>query len=252
MIIKNEIKLIEKNKFAACIPIISAQRSELMADVDAAVGNECDFIEWRRDYFRQGEILSRQEEMEILKEIGQRMKNQGLIYTYRSHLEGGVYATSDAIREVAIKTAIESGIVDYVDVELESNHQFLERIIAAIKDKPTGWIASHHNFRKTPAASEIESIYALMEASGADVLKLALMPNTVEDVRHLLLANLLHNELSELPLIAIAMGELGGMTRIAPELCGGSLTYAAGAGKTAPGQMDLAEIRAFRKKLGLS
>ena len=127
MFMKNEIKSIEKNKFASCIPLISADKSELLADVEAAVRNECDFLEWRRDYFMKGETLSRQEELDVLKEIRRRMKNQGIIYTYRSHLEGGVYETLDDIREAAINTAIESDMVDYVDVELESNDRFFRQ-----------------------------------------------------------------------------------------------------------------------------
>ncbi|MBC3805584.1 type I 3-dehydroquinate dehydratase [Acetobacterium fimetarium] len=251
MMMKDGMKPIEKNKFASCIPLISANKSELLADVEAAVRNDCDFLEWRRDYFMKGATLSRQAEIDVLKEIKRCLKNQGIIYTYRSHLEGGVFETSDAIREAAINAAIESDVVDYVDVELASNDLFLDRITAAIKNKRPQWIASHHNFERTPAAQEIRRIYASMEARGADVLKLALMPHTAEDVRRLMMANLFYNEQSELPMIAIAMGALGGITRIAPDLCGGSLTYAAGAGKTAPGQINLEGIRAIRKEMGL-
>jgi len=251
MNIKNEIKLIEKNKFASCIPLISTDKSELLADVEAAVKNECDFLEWRRDYYMKGTILSQEDELNILKEIKKRVRTQGLIYTYRSHLEGGVYETADVIREEAIKTAIESDVVDYVDVELESNDLFLERIKDVIKKNRTQWIASHHNFNRTPNIQEIEKIYLSMKTKNADVLKLAVMPHTSEDIRHLILSNLLHNEGSKSPMISIAMGSLGGITRIAPELCGGSMTYVLGTGKTAPGQMNLVEIIALREKLGL-
>jgi len=252
MNIKNEIKLIEKNKFASCIPLISADKSELLADVEAAVENGCDFLEWRRDYFMKGAILKPEEEFNILNEIKKRMKTQGLIYTYRSHLEGGAYETADAIREASIKTAIESDVADYVDIELESNDLFLARIRDVIKNNRTQWIASHHNFNFTPNSQEIEKIYLSMETKNADVLKLAVMPHTSEDIRHLIIANLLHNEGSKSPMISIAMGSLGGITRIAPELCGGSMTYVLGTGKTAPGQMNLVEIIALREKLGLA
>jgi 3-dehydroquinate dehydratase-1 len=47
------------------------------------------------------------------------------------------------------------------------------------------------------------------------------------------------------------MGSLGGLTRIAPDIFGGSLTYVAGTGKTAPGQLTLEEIMDMRKRMSL-
>lgn len=246
-----EFKRIEKNKFASCIPLISGNKRDLLADVEAEVNNGCDFLEWRRDHFMKGESLSQEEELGILKEIKKRMKTQGLIYTYRSHLEGGVFETADAVRETGIQTAIESNLVDYIDVELENNEAFLEKIKAALKHHKTRWIVSHHNFDKTPSIEEIETIYAAMENTGGDVLKLAVMPGSAQDIRHLMKATLTHNEGTEKSMIAIAMGSLGGLTRIATELCGGSLTYAAGMGKTAPGQLTLEEIIDLRKRMTL-
>lgn len=248
---EKEIKLIEKNKFASCIPLISSNKSALLADVDKAVDSGCDFLEWRRDHFMKGEDLSQEDEIANLNEIKKRMKNQGLIYTYRSHLEGGIFETSDTIREAAIKAAIESNLVDYIDVELASDQVFLGKIKEALKNSKTQWIVSHHNFDKTPGTAEIEAIYAAMENSGGDVLKLAVMPQSAEDIRHLMKATLAYNEGAEKPIIAIAMGSIGGITRIATELCGGSLTYAAGIGKTAPGQLKLEEIIELRNRMAL-
>jgi len=77
------------------------------------------------------------------------------------------------------------------------------------------------------------------------------MPQSIDDVRHLIQATLTCNEKSQKPLIAIAMGSLGAITRIAPDLCGGSLSFTAGTGKTAPGQLSLEEIIDLRKRMAL-
>lgn len=244
-------KIISKNTFASCIPLISQNRNELLADVEVGVANGCDFLEWRRDHYMPGDVLIPEDELELLTEIKKRMPNQGLIYTYRSHHEGGVFETPDEVREVAINTAIKSNLVDYVDVELHSESAFLERIKAVLKTSHTQWVVSHHNFEETPTSNEISAIYAAMESAGGDVLKLAVMPNAMDDIRQLMCATLNHNGQSEKAIIAIAMGESGGITRIAPELCGGSLTYVAGAGKTAPGQLSLEEIVDLRKRIAL-
>lgn len=251
MNVKSDIRLIEKNKFATCMPLISANKNELFVDVEAGVKCGYDFLEWRRDHFMKGKMISREEEIDILKEIKKRMKTQGLIYTYRSHLEGGVYETSDDVREAAVKAAIESNVVDYVDVELESNEMFLEEIRTALKNSRTQWILSHHNYDTIPTNEKIEKIYKSMEAQGADALKLAVTPHSIDDIRHLIMATLLYNDCSQLPVIAIAMGHLGAITRIATELCGGSLTYVAGNEKTAPGQLNMEEIIELRKRMAL-
>jgi 3-dehydroquinate dehydratase-1 len=98
---------------------------------------------------------------------------------------------------------------------------------------------------------EISMIFAEMEKMGGDVLKLAVMPNSKEDIRHLIEATLNYERNSEKTIIAIAMGQLGGLTRIAPDIFGGSLTYVAGTGKTAPGQLTLEEIMDMRKRMSL-
>nr|WP_320026982.1 type I 3-dehydroquinate dehydratase [uncultured Acetobacterium sp.] len=244
-------KIISKNTFASCIPLISANRNELLADVEVGVANGCDFLEWRRDHYKQGDVLTSADELDLLTEIKKRMPSQGLIYTYRSHHEGGVFKTPDEVREAAINTAIKSNLVDYVDVELHSESAFLERIKAVLKTSHTQWVVSHHNFKETPTSGEISAIYTAMESAGGDVLKLAVMPNSMDDIRQLICATLNHNGQSPKAIIAIAMGESGGITRIAPELCGGSLTYVAGAGKTAPGQLSLEEIIDLRKRIAL-
>ena len=248
---KKAFKLIKKNTFISCIPLISANRDELLSDVEVGVANGCDFLEWRRDHFMPGELLTATEEQDLLNEIKSRMADQGLIYTYRSHLEGGVCETSDEIRAAAVIAAIKSNRVDYVDMELNSEPAFLKRIISVLEVSDCQWLVSYHNFAKTPITEEINAVFRAMEAVGGDVLKLAVMPQSMDDVRHLIQATLTYNEKSRKPMIAIAMGSLGAITRIAPDLCGGSLTFAAGAGKTAPGQLSLEEIIDMRKRMAL-
>lgn len=251
MNMKKAAKLIRKNTFISCIPLISTNRDELLADVEGGVANGGDILEWRRDHFMPGEVLTAVEEQVLLSEIKTRMPNQGLIYTYRSHQEGGVCETTDEIRAAAVIAAIKSNQVDYVDVELNSEAAFLEQLKGALKTSDTQWLVSHHNFENTPGVAEICAVFEAMEEAGGDVLKLAVMPQSSEDVRHLIQATLIHNEKSQKAMIAIAMGSLGAMTRIAPDLCGGSLTFAAGAGKTAPGQLSLEEIIDLRKRMAL-
>ncbi|AWW26747.1 hypothetical protein DOZ58_08835 [Acetobacterium sp. KB-1] len=62
---KKAFKLIRKNTFISCIPLISANRDELIADVEVGVANGCDFLEWRRDHFMAGGNCSRRKKNRI-------------------------------------------------------------------------------------------------------------------------------------------------------------------------------------------
>lgn len=231
------------------MPLISETEIALLAETEKAAKTRCDFLEWRRDYFLQGEMLTVEEEIKILKKLKKRMGDRGVIYTFRSHFEGGAYETLDSSRLEAIASVV--SLVDYVDVELESDPVFLKQVKEILKNKGCGLILSYHNFRKTPDGKKLGKIYDAMENQGANVLKLAVNPSSEVDVRQLIGASLVKNERTAKPIIAIAMGALGGITRIAPELCGGSLTYVAGSGKTALGQLNLEEIMNLRKSFGV-
>jgi len=242
-------KLLGKNKFTTCMPLISGTEAALFKEVEETGVSDYDFLEWRRDYFRQGEVLTVDEEIKILKKLKRIKGDPGIIYTFRSHNEGGACETPDSVRLEAIGFA--ASVADYVDVELKSSHTFLKGVKKALENTGCGLILSHHHFKKTPNAKEINEIYDAMENLKADVLKLAVTPSSEEDMRQLIGASLKKNERTAKTLIAIAMGALGSITRVAPELCGGSLTYVAGSGKTAPGQLTLEEIMILRKSLGL-
>ncbi|KNZ42781.1 type I 3-dehydroquinate dehydratase [Acetobacterium bakii] len=241
-------KIIEKNKFASCMPMISKNEIVLYKETEKNE-SQYDFIEWRRDYFRPGEILTAEEEITVFKKFKKASLNSGIIYTFRSHCEGGAFEIKDSVRLKAIEAA--ASLADYVDVELKSDADFLKSVKEILKNTDCGLILSHHNFIKTPDGKEIKEIFDAMENQNADILKLAVMPSSEADVRQLISATLIKNQSIAKPIIAIAMGTLGVITRIAPDLCGGSLTYVAGSGTTAPGQITLEEMLLYRKFLGL-
>jgi 3-dehydroquinate dehydratase-1 len=81
------------------------------------------------------------------------------------------------------------------------------------------------------------------------VLKLAVKTETSLELQRLIKASL--DFQTDRAMIVIGMGSAGAVTRIAPEILGGSLSFAAGVKKTAPGQLEIAEISKLRDLLGL-
>lgn len=79
-----------------------------------------------------------------------------------------------------------------------------------------------------------------MRDLGADVLKLAVMPNTEDDVVRLLATTRkLANEKEMKPLVTMAMGETGKISRVAGELFGSTMTFGCVGQASAPGQIPV-------------
>lgn len=81
-----------------------------------------------------------------------------------------------------------------------------------------------------------------MEDGGGDVVKLAVTPQTPEDVLALLTATQEAGKRLSVPLITMSMGRLGMASRLCGGLFGSCLTFGAAAGESAPGQPPVEEL----------
>jgi 3-dehydroquinate dehydratase-1 len=88
----------------------------------------------------------------------------------------------------------------------------------------------------------MEALFDTMDHLGADVLKLAVLPAGMEDVLRLLLALERTRQRCQRPLIGIAMGKPGIVTRLMGEAFGSCLTFAAADAQSAPGQMRAEDV----------
>ena len=82
-----------------------------------------------------------------------------------------------------------------------------------------------------------------MKELGADILKIAVRPQSRSDVASLLEVSADAAERTDRPVIAISMGKLGTISRIACEAFGSSVTFASASRASAPGQPGAAELK---------
>lgn len=148
-------------------------------------------------------------------------------------------------RLAALLAAISVGAA-YVDVEVGAETAFREAVVAAAREKKCRVILSFYNTEETPLrhflTQKIEECFDL----GADIAKIVCRVKSSEDcVRILSLYEARRN------LIALGMGDLGVITRIAAPFLGAPLTYASLApGKeTTEGQPDLETLKTILKYL---
>ena len=79
-----------------------------------------------------------------------------------------------------------------------------------------------------------------MQRAGADLPKLAVMPQSRTDVLELLAATAeMADRHPETPIITMSMGALGAVSRLAGEAFGSAMTFANPGQASAPGQVSL-------------
>ena len=138
-----------------------------------------------------------------------------------------------------LRRAIEAGAA-YVDIEIEAPDDQREAIADIARKHGCKVILSYHNYNETPGLRDLFSIVDECFAKGADVAKLATMVNSKKDS-----ANLLALYSVEKPIVAVGMGELGKLSRVAAPFMGAEFTFAAedGSTGTAPGQITYSTMK---------
>ncbi len=179
------------------------------------------------------------------------LKKSGLplIATLRSRKEGGARALSGSARLGLFKKILP--LVNAVDVELSSSG-LSQKLIPLAHRSGKRVILSYHNFSSTPSDSFMAQFIRRARRSGADLAKLAVMPETSGDLARLLRVTHRHRKEN---LITLAMGNLGSPSRTLGFLFGSLLTYTfIGPKPQAPGQLPLKhllrEIEFFPKVTG--
>ena len=103
---------------------------------------------------------------------------------------------------------------------------------------------SNHDFHKTPLRKILSIACAACRIWGADLPKIAVMPQSPQDVLTLLAATLTMKEkYATRPLITMSMGKSGGVSRVTGRLFGSAMTFGTVGQASAPGQIAIAKLR---------
>ena len=156
-------------------------------------------------------------------------------------------------RKELLLTAGEAGAA-FLDIESDAEPGFKTVVSQACRDKNCKVIMSYHNYERTPSRQVLEEIIDSCFADGADIVKIACQALCQADAARILsLYDQDEMGHENEKIVALAMGEMGKITRLAALLLGAPFTYAAlSQGKeTASGQMSkqtLMEILNLMKK----
>ena len=234
-------KKLGQGKPVICVPVMENRKDDIVLEVARLVGTGVEMIEWRVDAFENVESMNAIRD--VFDELAPIVKNTIFLFTFRSKKQGGLKELDYEKIYDLHQVAAESKIVDFIDVEYFDVDD-MDREIHKLQKMGVKVITSHHDFDETPSGEVIAMLLEQMAQSGADIVKLAVMPNCTEDVLRLLEeTNAFHNKYPKQLLITMSMGKLGVISRVSGETFGSCVTFGAGKNASAPGQIPVAELQ---------
>lgn len=224
------------------VPNVGINEKEILASAKEIVAAKPDLMEWRIDYYTDG-IKDHDKLVETARKLRSVVGELPILVTFRTKSEGGVLELNEQGYFALLETVIEQRLGDAIDIELFHDEAEIKSMLKMAHNYGLVVIMSNHDFEKVPAKDVIEFRLNKMASLGADVPKLACMPHSAQDVLTLLAAtNEVHNEIDN-PLITMAMGDIGKVTRIAGQVFGSSLSFGTVGKASAPGQLSIEDLR---------
>ena len=224
-----------------CVPIVGKTADEIIMEARSLRSVPVDVVEWRADWFE--DVFDAEKLSDTAEALRKTLGDLPVLFTFRTAEEGGEKAVSDRQYETINRAAAQSGCVDLIDVEICTKDEVAGSIITAAHSCNVRVIGSNHDFHKTPPKEEIIKRLCKMQQSGADILKIALMPQSKQDVLTVLAATLeMSGQHTDRPLITMSMAGMGVISRLAGEVFGSALTFGAASKTSAPGQIDVRQL----------
>lgn len=228
---------------AICAPLVGRTRDRLVAEAAAVAAKQPDILEWRVDFFER--IGDPAEVIDVLAQLKRAAGGIPILFTRRSSREGGEAIPLSEAEVVALYRAVcATGDVDIVDYEMGNDPGDVRAVREASRSGGVKLILSFHDFQRTPPAEVIGQRFAQAAALGADIAKVAVMPQGMDDVLTLLSATLRASQGLDIPLVSMSMGRFGAITRMCGWAFGSAMTFAVGQASSAPGQMAIEDIEA--------
>lgn len=224
-----------------CIPLTGKNREEIIEEMEIVKKSNPDLIEWRVDFFEESDNPERV--CEMLGTINDSFKQIPVLFTFRTKEEGGEKSIMSEDYVKLLKEVSERRLADIVDVQVFWYGEKSEDFIKELKETGAVVLASSHHFEGTPSVREMSDALYTMENRGADIIKLAVMPQSGKDVCALLEATMERKEHSNKPMITMSMGQSGMLSRICGELTGSCVTFASGKQASASGQIKADELK---------
>jgi 3-dehydroquinate dehydratase/shikimate dehydrogenase len=209
--------------------VVAATTAREMRVLAARALKETPTVELRLDWLKNDE-----ERHKLLRWLrSQRNRKAQFIATCRRRVGGGEFAGDAGAELFWLMKAREAGC-QWCDVEAETLRELPGESVRSYS-VPGKVLLSYHNFQKMP---HLPKRLSLPARAGADGMKVAGMARTIGDS-----VRLLRVLRKSRQVVAVPMGEVGLPARLLALREGSALAYAPVAAATAPGQVNLREMK---------
>ena len=220
------------------LPIVERAEAAILEKAAQFSTLQADCVEWRVDHFddaRTPGAVAR-----CLAKLRVALKDKLLLVTIRTKAEGGQAALSPAEYRQFLELVLDTDCADLLDIEFFTAGADLPLLVEQAHTAGVPVVCSSHDFAKTPPRAELVHRMVAMQQAGADLPKVAVMPQSRTDVLELLAATAkMAEHHPETPVITMSMGALGAVSRLAGETFGSAMTFANPGQASAPGQISL-------------
>lgn len=220
------------------LPIVERAEAAILERAAQFSTLQADCVEWRVDHFddaRTPGAVAR-----CLAKLRVALKDKLLLVTFRTKTEGGEQALSHPEYLAFLSLILDTDCADLLDIEFFTAGADLPLLVEQAHTAGVPVVCSSHDFAKTPPRAELVARMVQMQQAGADLPKVAVMPQSRTDVLELLAATAEMADLHpETPVITMSMGTLGAVSRLAGEAFGSAMTFANPGQASAPGQVSL-------------
>ena len=220
------------------IPIVEHTEAAILKTAAQFSTLRADCVEWRVDWFEG--FQSPAAIARCVAKLRVALKDKLFLVTFRTKAEGGNVELTHEEYLRFLHTVLDTDCADLLDIEFFTAGADLPALVEQAHSAGVAVVCSSHDFAKTPPRAELVHRMVQMQQAGADLPKLAVMPQCRSDVLELLAATAEMADLHpETPVITMSMGALGAVSRLAGEAFGSAMTFANPGQASAPGQVSL-------------
>ncbi len=229
-------------KLLTCVPLISKDVDSLIRDAKETCREKPDILEWRSDFFLT--ISDPEKVAQAAQALRQAVGDVPVLFTPRHPAENGNTDLSDALKKEIIEAVVSTGCIDLVDLEMRYEEDYIQQIRQITASNNVKLVLSYHDFSGMPDLEVIQAKLERAERLGADINKLALMPQNFHDVAVFcqMVCNAKASWMKN-PIIASLMGDVGAVTRFAGGSLGSDMCFVSVTGISGPGQMHIHDYR---------
>ncbi len=223
------------------VPLMGRSVQEMAFAAERAVLAQADVLELRMDSLSAMPDIGTA--LRTCAAVREKAGGAPVLFTLRTARDQGAGSSDAAAYEALLCDVARAGACEAIDCELSVGKDAFSRITENAHACGVSVVGSSHAFDGLADLRVAQEWLLRQRALGADVCKAAVMARDVSEALRISAALCETAQSLDAPVIAIAMGQAGLLSRIGAECMGSCLTFGTAGQSSAPGQIDAFTLR---------